>query len=87
MRPSLDDHRRRVTALETWQRWATGRTVQHGDLRDAVDTLTNGQAGTGTLTTLLAGLLHEWANRHRVGLHGSPGPDLAVQPAGTPLEL
>jgi conjugative relaxase-like TrwC/TraI family protein len=87
MQPSVDDHRRRVTALETWQRWATGGTVQHADLQQAVDTLINTQHSDRSLTMPLAHSLQQRAKHHHVELDTSLRHELAAQPPGPELEL
>jgi conjugative relaxase-like TrwC/TraI family protein len=87
IQPSVDDLRRRVTALETWQRWATGGTVQHEDLRHAVDTLINAQHSDRSLTMPLAHNLQPRAKHHPVELDTSLGHELAVQRPGPEREL
>ena len=87
MQHPVDDHRRRVAALETWQRWATGGRVQVDDLRESVETLDSAPGRDSAFTKALADNLRQWAHHHRVDLGAHTAPELAIRPAGLELEL
>jgi conjugative relaxase-like TrwC/TraI family protein len=83
----VDLHRRRVAALDTWQRWAIGGRVQVDDLREAVEMLDSAPGPDSALTKALTASLQQWAHRHRVDLGARTRPELAVRAAGPELEL
>jgi hypothetical protein len=87
MQHPVDDHRRRVAALETWQRWATGARVQVDDLRESVETLDSAAGRDSAFTKALAGNLRQWAHHHRVDLGASTEPELAIRRPALELEL
>ena len=87
MQHPVDLHRRRVAALDTWQRWAIGGCVQVDDLRESFETLDSAPGRDSAFTKALADSLREWDHHHRVDLGAHTAPELAIRPAGLELEL
>ena len=83
----LPDAQRRVRALETWRRWASGQRVTPEELHDTVVTLTPGAPWEQTPTRELGETIKSWASMEGIDLVRDVSPNGPAPRMGIELEL